>query len=677
MTNTTTNRSIRLGVVGGDLVINELKKVGREGEAALGKVEQGSSKTRGAIGQLSLQLQDVAVQIGGGASPFVILAQQGSQIASIFGPGGAVFGAVLAVAGLIGGTLVAALTGASSASKDAVSTTDMLARTFADSTSEIDKYRQQIVSATTSVRQLILAQVDLAARNRQGALDSTTRGLSDAAVELEFGRAPDLSAPGMLQFGGGPGAQSLQRGGDIRAELETAIKSGRGKDAVIEVIARLGLTGTLTDRTYELIAQAQQLADAFAIDAAVRRTAEAANNLGEVQGPASPFSSEKTQNAIESLQTRLLAVRNRGAGLAEQALSQLPDNVTDAETAKIRELAEAIADAEKARTADTKATRDGVAAQQQATGVIDELLRRLGKFEDSRGAFIKSFTNRLRGGVSDTDVARIRALAGDLFDTEQQAQIDQRNNQAIERQKRYAEQYQRVLEEDYRARQRLYETDPSAGAGLSRGLRDIIAETEDLGRTVQDSVVSAFNEANDAIVQFVTTGKLEFKSLANSIISDLARIGLQMAERRAISWVASLFGGAGATAGASAGSTAAASSAASGSQFFGLYHSGGAIGSPSGYRAIDPMVFAGAPRMHSGGLLADEVPIIAQRGETVLNRAQSAEYERGGATTVNVSIDARGSSDPTLEARLRRDMPRYVAAGLDQQQRRRPRRQVA
>lgn len=61
------------------------------------------------VQMMGYQVQDVAVQLGMGTSPFVVLAQQGSQIASIFGPGGAVIGALLAVSGAIAGPLVASL----------------------------------------------------------------------------------------------------------------------------------------------------------------------------------------------------------------------------------------------------------------------------------------------------------------------------------------------------------------------------------------------------------------------------------------------------------------------------------------------------------------------------------------------------------------------------------------
>jgi hypothetical protein len=50
------------------------------------------------LGNVSLQVQDIAVQFGSGASAARILAQQGSQLASIFGPAGMIAGGVVAIA---------------------------------------------------------------------------------------------------------------------------------------------------------------------------------------------------------------------------------------------------------------------------------------------------------------------------------------------------------------------------------------------------------------------------------------------------------------------------------------------------------------------------------------------------------------------------------------------------
>jgi len=87
--------------------------------AAQSNVVKGSfGAMKGATQQLSFQLQDVAVQAQMGTSAFVILGQQGPQIASIFGPGGAVFGVLIALGAMVGGTLVAAFGGAGTGAKE-------------------------------------------------------------------------------------------------------------------------------------------------------------------------------------------------------------------------------------------------------------------------------------------------------------------------------------------------------------------------------------------------------------------------------------------------------------------------------------------------------------------------------------------------------------------------------
>lgn len=68
--------------------------------------QRGFRLMRGGAAQLSMQVQDVAVQLQGGTNVMTVFAQQGSQIASLFGAGGAFIGAILAVGAAIGGTLL-------------------------------------------------------------------------------------------------------------------------------------------------------------------------------------------------------------------------------------------------------------------------------------------------------------------------------------------------------------------------------------------------------------------------------------------------------------------------------------------------------------------------------------------------------------------------------------------
>lgn len=90
-----------------------------QAESSAAKSASGSMNSlRGTAGNLGFQLQDVAVQAQAGTSAFTILGQQGSQLASSFGPGGAVLGAVIAIASAIGGVLYTSLKNASGAMKE-------------------------------------------------------------------------------------------------------------------------------------------------------------------------------------------------------------------------------------------------------------------------------------------------------------------------------------------------------------------------------------------------------------------------------------------------------------------------------------------------------------------------------------------------------------------------------
>ncbi len=70
------------------------------------KARGGFRAMRGATQQVSFQLQDIAVQAQSGTAGLTILAQQGPQLLSVFGPAGAVTGALVAFGALIGSVLL-------------------------------------------------------------------------------------------------------------------------------------------------------------------------------------------------------------------------------------------------------------------------------------------------------------------------------------------------------------------------------------------------------------------------------------------------------------------------------------------------------------------------------------------------------------------------------------------
>jgi len=87
----------------------------------------------------------------------------------------------------------------------------------------------------------------------------------------------------------------------------------------------------------------------------------------------------------------------------------------------------------------------------------------------------------------------------------------------------------------------------------------------------------------------------------------------------------------------------------------GLFHTGGIVGQGGMSRMVPAMAFAGAPRAHEG-LLADEIPIIAKKGEGVFTQEQMKGM---GGPPINFTTynDFRGA-DPGSEARIKVEVKR-------------------
>jgi lambda family phage tail tape measure protein len=137
-------------------------------------------------------------------------------------------------------------------------------------------------------------------------------------------------------------------------------------------------------------------------------------------------------------------------------------------------------------------------------------------------------------------------------------------------------------------------------AGAQRGLMRYQDTALNMASTVEDAVVNTFQSMEDSLVKFVQTGKLDFNSLANSIIADLIRIQIRSTITSAIGGAGS--GGLGGVLGKAANS------------LFGL---GGAFG---------PAVGGG----YGAGGMADDFALIASANGNVFNRGNVVPFARGG-----------------------------------------------
>ncbi len=201
---------------------------------------------------------------------------------------------------------------------------------------------------------------------------------------------------------------------------------------------------------------------------------------------------------------------------------------------------------------------------------------------------------------------------------------------------------------------RAAEVAKSAWEMAAASLKDYATKAMELGKGLGDSLVGAFQSAEQAIGEFVRTGKLDFRSLVTSMLADMAKLS---ARRFILGPLANVLSG-------PLGSL--------GGIFAPVLHSGGIAGGAAPTRMVPAAAFAGAPRMHSGGavgaptwagLRPDEVPAILQRGERVLSRREVAAGV-GGAPNITVNINTRDAeSFRQSRAQVAADIARAVALG--------------
>lgn len=159
--------------------------------------------------------------------------------------------------------------------------------------------------------------------------------------------------------------------------------------------------------------------------------------------------------------------------------------------------------------------------------------------------------------------------------------------------------------------------------GFRRGFTSIREEAGNFANLAESTVKNAFSNMEDALTTFVTTGKASFSDFANAIISDLTRIIIrQSITQPLLNGIASYFG-------------------------FATAHTGGIVGSDNLRKTYaSPAVFFNAPKFHGGGIVGDEVPIIAKRGEGVFTREQmKAIGDRESTVNISVNVINNASSD--------------------------------
>lgn len=190
-------------------------------------------------------------------------------------------------------------------------------------------------------------------------------------------------------------------------------------------------------------------------------------------------------------------------------------------------------------------------------------------------------------------------------------------------------------------------------ANFKEAIQSYYQQISNLGASVGGAVVNTFKGLEDQLVNFVTTGKASFAELAKSILADMARIAIQQAV------IKPLLAGVG--------------------QLFNISLTGNAMGNAYAKNGIVPFAKGGIVDSPTLFKFAKGTGLMGEAGPEAiipLKRGKDGKLGvaggGGGATTVNVSVDAKGSSvqgDGNQGAALGRAIASAVQAELVKQKR--------
>ncbi|HEJ0092827.1 TPA: tail protein (tape measure) [Citrobacter freundii] len=300
----------------------------------------GSNKGwKSSMQQAGYQVQDFIVQVQGGQSALVAFAQQGSQLAGAFGPGGAVVGAFIALSSVIAGVLITSLNGgktAMDALKDAAEAMDKVINVSINGVAALSDKYAYLAKTNSEVATLMRNQALL---EYNEAINKIPKAISDASSSLLSFGDKALSA-----FSGG--YASVDGFNDRLATLEIttdnyaeAVKQAYGAGQAFQATANsIGNTvGAVADKFGITEQKAFELSKQLS-DIAKNPSPEALQRLAtELQNTQS--STEKGQTALTAFVGKLVEL-SREAVIAKgnvAALKQETDNLTSGQKNLIKQ----------------------------------------------------------------------------------------------------------------------------------------------------------------------------------------------------------------------------------------------------------------------------------------------------------------------------------------------------
>ncbi|HDD1919571.1 TPA: SHOCT domain-containing protein [Salmonella enterica subsp. enterica serovar Enteritidis] len=367
--------------------------VGKTNSATSKAAGDGLSKFRNAAGQVGFQVQDMVVQLQSGTSAFVAIGQQGSQLAGAFGPGGAVLGAIIALASAVGGVLYKSLTSAEAGTKDLEAAQEQLKNTFQQTSSGTFELTDGLIQLTQISREAAETQLALAKANADIIAQQTAKAIQEDAKSWETWKASTSAA--ISQYDA-----LVAKGADVGDTLEKLGGTYEGNIVGVNMLAQN--IGELSDK---FGVNREQALEMIAAQSAFNKepTAENARRISDVftewLGTSKNLNPELVR-LTKSANDNATALENaeKSTRAAAEAQKNLGNNV-NATTQRLREQNDAIV---KNQQIAILSDRERVKAQAQADK--EAFAKREGVTKEQIAAY-----NAARDTEAQQDIARIDA----------------------------------------------------------------------------------------------------------------------------------------------------------------------------------------------------------------------------------------------------------------------------
>ncbi|EPU3100049.1 tail protein (tape measure) [Escherichia coli] len=300
---------------------------------------KGTGAWKNSMQQAGYQVQDFIVQVQGGQSALVAFAQQGSQLAGAFGPGGAVVGAIIALSSVIAGTFVVSLGNGKSAVdalKDAIESTDKVITLSQNGVGALSDKYAALARVNIQVATLMRQQAEL---ELQAALGKVSSEVQKASKDF-IGFGDSL----ISSLGGGYASVKLFNDylstlsittNDFSQAMKQAAASGQaGQTTMQSIMATVGALASKFDLTdqqaYEFAKQLSDIAKNPS-DAKLNELIVTLQRVGDGQSSGAKTAREYAARLLE------IASTSADASMRLKALREMTDSLTSSQDRALKQ----------------------------------------------------------------------------------------------------------------------------------------------------------------------------------------------------------------------------------------------------------------------------------------------------------------------------------------------------